>query len=162
MNKVNEYGGCIEYIIYCKFLKGARYMDMRYSRRFVRDGNETASFFAVIIESTDAISGFYRELAERCEVWCGESLGSIEAYRDRGYHAVRYGVETRVIAKSEREMDVALRVTLKSGALGSKTLFSEIHRWSIAEGVMLPPKKKKHYKVSKPPKRAKKKYIERN
>ena len=58
-------------------------MDTRYSRRFVRGGNETATLCVTIAESTEEINGFYRELAEECERWCGEHIASREEYRAR-------------------------------------------------------------------------------
>ncbi len=117
-------------------------MDTRYSRRFVRGGNETAVFYSVIAECEEQISGFYSELARACEVWCEERLASLEAYRERGYRTARYVIESKVVARGEREVAIAIRVTVSRGASVQETVFSEVHRWSITEGVMLPPRKK--------------------
>ena len=114
-------------------------MDTRYSRRFVCGGNETATFSSVIAESTDAISGFYRELATECERWCGEHIASLEEYRERGCSAVRYCFEAREIRRGERELGIELKVYLCHASGRRELLFEEQHRWSLADGVMLLP-----------------------
>ena len=112
-------------------------MDIRYSRRFVCGGNETATFSSVIAQSTDAISGFYRELALECERWCEEHLASLEEYRKRGCRAARYVFEASEIAKTESEVDIRLRVYISRGAGDIEILFDETHRWSTAGVAML-------------------------
>ena len=114
-------------------------MDTRYSRRFVRGGNETATLCVTIAESTEEINGFYRELAAECERWCGEHIASLEEYRARGCHTVRYCFEASETDRSEREIGMRLRVYLCYGAGNGETLFDERHRWSLADGVMLMP-----------------------
>lgn len=114
-------------------------MDTRYSRRFVRGGNETATLCVTIAESTEEINGFYRELAAECERWCGEHIASLEEYRARGCHAVRYCFEAREIKRAERELGIELKVYLCHASGIRELLFEEQHRWSLADGVMLLP-----------------------
>ena len=117
-------------------------MDIRYSRRFVRGGNETATFSSVIAQSTEEMSGFYRELALECERWCEEHLASLEEYRARGCRAVRYCFEAREIAKIENEIDIRLRVYISRGAGDIEMLFDETHRWSTVGVAMIMPSKR--------------------
>lgn len=117
-------------------------MDTRYSRRFVRGGNETATLCVTISESTEEICGFYRELAEECEQWCEEHIASLEEYRARGCRAVRYVFEASETDRSEREIGMRLRVYFCYGAGNGETLFDERHRWSLRDGAMLMPSKR--------------------
>lgn len=117
-------------------------MDTRYSRRFVRGGNETAIFTLTITQSTDGINEFYRELAAECERWCEEHLASLEEYRARGCRAVRYCFEASETDRSDREIGMRLRVYLCYGAGNGETLFDERHRWSLRDGAMLMPSKR--------------------
>ena len=118
-------------------------MDTRYSRRFVRGGNETATLCVTIAESTEEINGFYRELAEACERWCGEHIASLEEYRARGCRTAKYVFEASEVGRSGSEIDMKLRVYICCGAGISETLFEEMHRWSVADGLMLPPRRKR-------------------
>ena len=117
-------------------------MDTRYSRRIIRTGNQTAEFSCSIPEMTEKISGFYRELAEACERFCEDSLGSIEEYRGRGCRLVRYSFEVVEERQGEDELVVLLRVESTQGGR-REILFEERHRWSISDGVMLLPIKKR-------------------
>ena len=118
-------------------------MDKGYSRRFVRDGNETAIFCATIIEGEEQISGFYRELAEECERFCEERPASLEEYRKRGCRTARYVFEASEVGRSGSEIDMSMRVYICRGAGNCETLFEEIHRWSVSGDAMLMPRKRR-------------------
>ena len=118
-------------------------MDKSYSRRFVRGGNETARFCAVISESEDAIVEFYRELAEECERFCEEQISSLEEYRKRGCRTAKYVFEVSEVGRSGSEIDMKLRVYICHGAGNGETLFEEMHRWSVTWNAMLMPRKRR-------------------
>ena len=117
-------------------------MDKGYSRRFVRDGNETAIFCATIIEGEEQISGFYRELAEECERFCEERLASLEEYRKRGCRTARYVFEASEVGRTGSEINMKLRVYISRGAGNIEPLFEETHRWRVAGDAMLMPSKR--------------------
>lgn len=118
-------------------------MDKSYSRRFVRGGNETARFCAVIAESEESVSGFYRELAEACERFCEEQIASLEEYRKRGCRTAKYVFEVSEVGRSGSEIDMKLRVYICHGAGNCETLFEEIHRWGVSGDAMLLPSKRR-------------------
>ena len=118
-------------------------MDKSYSRRFVRGGNETARFCAVISVSEDSVGEFYLELAEACERFCEEQIASLEEYRKRGCRTARYVFEASEVGRSGSEIDMKLRVYICRGAGSNETLFEEIHRWSVAGDAMLLPSKRR-------------------
>ena len=111
-------------------------MDTRYSRRFVVGGNETAIFSFDAPKVSEEIDGFYRSLADECERWCEEGVASLSAYRERGCRSVRYSVE--ITERSRGDAECLLELKVKQGG---ELLFSEIHRWSPREGIMLAPRK---------------------
>ena len=118
-------------------------MDKSYSRRFVRGGNETARFCAVISVSEDSVSEFYRELAEACERFCEENIASLEEYRKRGYRTAKYVFEVSEVGRTDGEIDMKLRAYICHGAGNSETLFEEMHRWSVSGDAMLMPRKRR-------------------
>ena len=122
-------------------------MDTRYSRRIIKSGNQTAEFSCSISEMTEKISGFYRELAESCEQFCEDNLGSIEEYRNRGCRPFRYSFEAIEERRGNDELVAVLRANISQGGKSAR-IFEERHRWSISEGVMISPRKerKRHKK----------------
>ena len=118
-------------------------MDKSYSRRFVRGGNETARFCAVISVSEDSVGGFYLELAEACERFCEENIASLEEYRKRGCRTAKYVFEVSEVGRTDGEIDMSMRVYICHGSGNSETLFEEMHRWSVSGDAMLMPRKRR-------------------
>ena len=116
-------------------------MDTHYSRRFVVGGNETAIFSYDILKDEHGIGEFYRELAAECEAFCERELSGIDSYRARACRIARYSIEAREIGGRGNELSVSFKVSCAEGRGEWEIIFSEIHSWDMAEGLMLPPRK---------------------